>query len=278
LCYKWGAQAEGIAYGEAPRKWENRLKLRGLTLRGKEMFKVRFIKTFGLAMLAALAAMALVAVNSASAKTLLLGASICSSKGTGSTTHCPVGKKAMLLGDSLSALGTSVFTSSFVKITCNTVMNGEVHNGDGLDANGKLVYPLGLISSVALTGCSTNVCTFEEASMSASAGAPWDVLVLGTSTLGNGLLHIKNVLGKFRVNCGIFGGKQTCAYASKEVLADALGHVAAPLVAGTIHANVTGLLREEGSGGLCSEKGSWEALMHTVPTDLTIHLLSLLHP
>ncbi len=239
---------------------------------------MRIIKTFGLAMLTALAAMALVAVNSASAKTLLLGASVCSSKGTGSTTHCPAGKKALLSTDPLLALGTSVFTSSFVKITCHTVMHGVVHNGDGLGANGILVYPLGLITSVLLTGCSTNVCTFEEASMSASAAAPWDVLVLGTATLGNGVLHIKNVLGKFRVNCGIFGGKQTCAYSKAEVLADALGHVAGPpLVAGTIHANVTGLEREAGSGGLCSETGSWESLMNTEPTDLTIHLLSLLH-
>jgi hypothetical protein len=271
-----GRQGGRLASGERPGKWE-KLKLRRLTPRRKEMLKVRFIKTFGLAMLAALVAMALVAVNSASAKTLLLGASVCSKSGTGSATHCPAGTKALGLDDPLLVLGKSTFTSSFVKITCDTVMHGIVHNGDGLE-NGQLVFPLGLITSVLLTNCSTNVCTFEEASMSASAAVPWDVLVKGSATLGNGTLHVKNVLGKFRVNCGIFGGKQTCAYAKPEVLVDALGHVASPLTAATVHAKVTDLAREAGSGGLCSAEGSWEALMHAEPADLTIHLLEVLHP
>ena len=226
---------------------------------------MRLLKTLGLAMVAAVAAMAFIGAGSASAHPF----GIVCHLGSPTSGECPSGElpfTGKVLGTSLEG---DTFTSSFVTVKCAGHIHGEITH-----AGSATTHPLGFINQVLWTNCTNNIgCSTTTA---AAETLPWHIL-----GLANGLeaeLHISNVKGSFTLSGGGFCafGAIKCIYSAPTVLPTFLSHTAtAPA---EIHANKLALKRQAGSSGSCSETGTWSALYHLTPVDktkgaLSIHLL-----
>ena len=204
---------------------------------------MKLIKMLGLAMVAAIAAMALVGASSASAS-----GTVCK-LGAGAQGSCPAGYEAYSGPITGLGLGQDTFTSSFVTVKCNGEMSGEI------GATGT-----GSIKSVNWSSCTNNLgCSNTTAKASA---LPWAVLALA------GTIHISNVLGSFSMECA-FLGKVTCIYTAKTVSPTLENHSAA-MPNAMITANKLALTRETGSSGSCSEVGTWSALYDLDPAGLSV--------
>jgi hypothetical protein len=210
---------------------------------------MKLIKMLGLAMVAAIAAMALVGASSASA-----GAIVCK-LGAGTQGSCPAGYESYVGPITGLGLGKDTFTSSFVTVKCSGEMKGEISKQGTTTTNAT-----GSISSVTWTSCENNIgCSKTTATAS---NLPWGVEVL------NGSMHISKVLGSFSMECA-FLGKVTCIYAAETVLPTLENHTAA-MPNAMITATKAPLLREAGSSGSCSETGTWSALYDIDPAGISI--------
>jgi hypothetical protein len=223
---------------------------------------VRLIKTLGLAMVAAMAAMAFIGAGSASADPFGV---ICH-LGSGVQGECPSGSlpfTGKVLGTSL---GGDTLTSSFVTIKCEGHMHGEITK-----TGSSTTSPLGFINEVLWKNCTNNIgCSTTTA---VAENVPWHIEALAKGLEAE--LHVKNVKGSFTLSGGGFCafGAIKCVYAASTVLPQFLSHTAtSPAV---IHANKLALTKQAGSSGSCSETGTWSALYDLSPVDATKGGLSI---
>jgi hypothetical protein len=223
---------------------------------------VRLVKTLGLAMVAALAAMAFIGAGSASADPFGV---ICH-LGSPTAGECPSGS----LPFTGEVLGTSsegdTFTSSFVTVKCEGDMKGKITN-----AGSATTHPAGAIDQVSWKGCTNNIgCSTTTA---VAEGLSWGILALANGL--EGLLHVSNVKGSFTLSGGGFCafGAIKCVYAATTVLPTLLSHTANSPA--QIHANKLPLTEQAGSSGACSETGTWSALYDVKPVDATKGGLSI---
>jgi hypothetical protein len=189
---------------------------------------MKHLKMLGLTLLAALAAMALMGVGTASA-----------------TRLCPENKSPCAApykkGTSIKAQlvkGTkSVVSSGFVTVECTeSTMSGKT-TSDG----GAGVPVLGEITSVTWKNCQTT----SGSSCTASAlGTPWPVQVNGSG--GSGTMTVSGAAGKF--SCAV-----TCEYEAKTASVAANGGNPARIKASSV-----GFSRIGGSF-LCSSSATWSA-------------------
>jgi hypothetical protein len=213
---------------------------------------VRLIKMFGLAMIAAIAAMAFAGTGSASAA----GSILCDLGPTDGV--CPAGE--LLVANNTAFLGEGLgkdkFVSGFANVECEGHMEGKVTNHGS-----STEYALGSIEKVTWKNCSVNAapCLFLGGTASVSAQAlalPWHFTILGTATLSIGEMHITNVEGLFLITCNN-GTKFHCIYKASTVLPETLNHTA---IANTqIHANKLPLARVTLDPS-CSATGEWTGL------------------
>jgi hypothetical protein len=211
---------------------------------------MKLIKMLGLAMVAAIAAMAFVGASSASA-----GAITCVLAAGEPANLCPAGYKSYTGPITGLGLGQDTFTSSFVTVKCNGSMSGEISTQGSKTTNAK-----GTIKSVTWTSCTNNIgCSNTTAKAS---NLSWGVEALV------GSMHISNVLGSFSMECA-FLGKVTCIYSASTVLPTLENH-SATMEHAMITASKLPLLREAGSSGSCSENGTWSALYDLDPLGLSI--------
>jgi hypothetical protein len=208
---------------------------------------------FGLAMVAAIAAMAFAGTGSASAA----GSVLCD-LGT-QAGNCPAGElpvttPALVLGEGSVP---DQFVSGFATVECKGHIEGEV-----TDAGTPATFALGKITEVKWTNCSVNAppCFFFKGTKDVSAQPlklPWHFTILGTASLSVGQMHISGVEGLFLIKCN--DGKTTfhCIYKAASVLPETLNHTATANT--VIHANKLPLERVTLDSS-CSATGEWSAL------------------
>ena len=198
---------------------------------------MRLMKMFGLAVLAAVAAMAFVGASSASANQSTTLCKI-NQLPCASTNQWPTGTG--LVGTSV---GTALLLSDIVTVHCNSTASGKI-------TSAALAKPLVGTLVPSFTGCKTGSGT--NCTVTTSSGT---MLLLKTGP-GVGTATVHNVLA--RVQCGFF---IDCSYVSDGVELEALSLSGAhPAL---LHANGVELQNE--GGFLCPDESFWDAL-YTVKT------------
>lgn len=190
---------------------------------------MKSMKTLGLCLVAATAAMAFLGAGTASATKL------CSVN----TSPCPAGNtygKGTAIKTQLVSGTKSVMSSGFVTITCTeSTMSGKTTSEGGAGA------VTGEISSVTWKNCTSSLgsCT------TSAQKTPWPAEVTGSG--GNGTMTVKNAAGKF--TCG----GTTCEYeASKASISISGGN---PAIAKASNVSFSKI----GGGFLCSSTASWSS-------------------
>lgn len=185
------------------------------------------MRILGLALLAALAAMAFMGAGTASATKL------CSVN----TSPCPAGNtygKGTAIKAQLTPGTNSVMSSGFVTISCSSsTMSGKTTSEGGAGA------VTGEISSVTWKNCTSNLgsCT------ATALNTPWKVEVSGSG--GSGTMSVSNPGGKF--TCG----GVTCEYAASKASVSANGGSPATIKASGVS------FSKIGGSFLCSSTASW---------------------
>lgn len=202
---------------------------------------MKSMKTFGLLVIGAMAAMAFIGAGTASATKL------CSVN----TSPCPAGNtygsgtaiKAQLVPGT-----TSTMSSGFVNITCTeSTISGKTTSSGGAGA------VTGSISSVTWKGCTSALgsCT------TSALNTPWPAEVTGSG--GNGTMSISGAGGKF--TCG----GTTCEYSTSKASVSVSGGNPATIKASNIS------FSKIGGGFLCSSTASWSGTYEaTAPKPLFI--------
>jgi hypothetical protein len=234
---------------------------------------VRLIKMFGLAMLAAVAAMAFAGAGTASAAK---GTVVCHLDAKETVAPCPSGSlpykgPLLALKGATETLGLSLFEGG-IHISCETEVHGEITS-----SGSATTHAHGLINSVLFTNCSSPSCAHKVEAV--AHNLPWLVSARGSATLGDGQLHITEdgkgfPGGLFTCHTLVFGFPTlvTCGYSTESALVDVDGHLKAGKT--KLLANKMPLNRVHGSGSFCSEKATWTYLPFVHPEDLSLHLIS----
>jgi hypothetical protein len=229
---------------------------------------MKYVKMFGLAVMAAAALMAF-AAGTASAET---GAIICSTApGNGEPCKSGHGEQydgtihaTLQTGKSATLKATNSSGSVVSTVTCTS---STVHGAVTDPANGT-----GHIDAMTFASCTSAACANGvEASSKASATNPWHSTVT-TTTKGventNGKMHVENVGGKFVCkNAFGFGFNVTCEYEAASAESDVTGSHTTPI----IHAENVPLTRIAGAEFVCGVKGDWSGTYEvTTPSSLII--------
>jgi hypothetical protein len=206
----------------------------------------KYLKTLGLALIAALAITAFAGATSASAK-------ICSGSGTGEACAGTHGK---LFTGTIQATSTnSQLTSAWNIVSCKkSTLHGSITNA---------TTGVWHVDSLTFSECTDSFGQKCEASTTASEANKWPGTAT-TTTAPNGTLTVSNVAGTF------ICGSTTCNYETAK--AGASGEIVvkggAPAV---ITATKVPLTKGAGSGGLCSSTATWDGT-YTVSTPTSLYL------
>jgi hypothetical protein len=192
---------------------------------------MKHLKLIGLAMMAAMAAMAFIGAGSASADTLCKV----------STNPCPEASRYPIPTTISAESNAATLTGGSFSVTCASKVSGKTTANHGS-------ILLGLIESLTFTGCSgscnaasaVNLPYLAEAN--ATGGGSGTLLVKSDGT-GNPGATLKG--------CTIFGVE--CTYTSSSITLDLKGGNPATIVASSEP------LTRTGGSALCPEKGSWTA-------------------
>jgi len=216
---------------------------------------MRLTKMFGLAVVAAIAAMAFIGASSASA-----GAISCK-LGTGAAGPCPAGYESFVAGITGLGLGEDTFTSGFVTVKCTGEMTGTITAQGSATTNAK-----GKIETVKWTNCKNNIGCATTAAAAENLNWAVEALMVGTELF----LDVENVLGSFTLTSCPIVGNVKCFYTSTKVTPKFENHSGAGN--SMITATNLALTREAGSSGSCSANGTWSALYDIDPAGVSILL------
>jgi hypothetical protein len=202
---------------------------------------MKYMKTLGLCLVAAIAAMAVIGAGTASATKL------CSVN----SAPCPAGNtygKGTAINTQLVAGTKTTFVSGFVTINCTeSTMNGKTTSEGGAGA------VTGEISSVAWKNCTSNLGSCTATALK----TPWPAEVTGSG--GNGTLTVTHPGGKF--TCG----GTTCEYEASSASVSVTGGNPAKAKASGIS------FKKIGGSFLCSSTATWTAELEvTAPKPLFI--------
>jgi len=191
---------------------------------------MKHMKIFGLCLLGAVAAMALLGVGTASATKLC----------TENKSPCPAGstiKTGSAIKAQLVAGTKSVFTTSILTVECSeSTIEGKTTSEGG----GAGVAVKGEITAVVWSKCQTpggGACTASP------LGLPWLSEVTGTG--GNGTMTVNKAAGKF--SCGV-----TCEYEASSVATSVTGGSPAVIKASKASFNKKG-------GIFCPATATWSS-------------------
>lgn len=201
---------------------------------------MRFMKTFGLCLALAVAAMAFGAGTASATK-------LCSVN----TSPCPAGNtygKGTSIKTQLVAGTKSVMSSGFVTITCTeSTMSGKTTSEGGAGA------VTGEISSVTWKNCTSALGSCTTSALK----TPWSAEITGSG--GNGTMSVKGAAGKF--TCG----GTTCEYEASKASISVSGGSPAKAKASNVS------FSKIGGGFLCSSTASWTSEYEvTAPNPLFI--------
>jgi hypothetical protein len=208
---------------------------------------MKYIKVIGLAAIAILAMMAVVAASASA------NAKVCSTSGVGPACGAGHGNEytgtveaSLTPGKSATLTATNSSGSSVSTVTCtSSVVKGSVTNSS---------TGTGQITSMTFANCSSAACTKVTASTTASAAVPWHVTMTTTvpgTVNTNGIMDVSKVKGKFVCEGSIFGNV-TCEYEAATASAHVKGGEPAEVTATNIP-----LTRTAGIAFLCGEVGDW---------------------
>jgi hypothetical protein len=232
----------------------------GLINKGESM---KFARTLGIVLAAALASMALIASSASASATLCTkdaahiaaGASVCSAAhgshvkiGSEIQAHLSTGTNAVLTVTNNS--GGTVRT-----VECTTSTTGGPVTTTTAGGN---------ITSLTFGGCTSAGCSNVSASAPrAGKSFPWASTATVT-TAPNGQLHVTGPSGKFTATC--LGITATCEYETSSATVTVTG--GAPAV---IHAESVPLELKSGVEFVCGTKADWKATYEiTTPSSLYI--------